>query len=132
MPVQNDIIKKFVKDTLGCGCSDEVFKKIDIKNNVNVNKSLIINTRLVIGERLLIYLINIDDVEFIKNNLDEYINSGREERDKQGLNRFRLVLLSHNADSIGETAENIFKDNVKFDDRIFLHVLKKADITISE
>ena len=87
----NKNLKGFVKNTLGCGCPEKVFEKIDVsKLQTVVNEKEI--TRIVVGGTLLIYVIRprlpgdfVDSVEAIGL-------AGKNDRDSNNYNRFRLVV----------------------------------------
>ena len=87
-------IKRFVQETLGCSCPEEVFNKIDYQKESDEN----LGRKITVGDRLLIYIITMDR----KSNIQEVINSaleqGIEEREKKGFNRFRLVLVASHPD----------------------------------
>ena len=87
----NEKIKVFVKDTLGCGCPEKVFEKIDVSKLQTVENEKEI-TRIVVGGTLLIYVIRpklpgdfVDSVEAIGL-------AGKNDRDTNNYNRFRLVV----------------------------------------
>ena len=48
MDVQRAMVKRFVRDTLGCECPDEVFRRIDIDRQATLGGEAA--TRIVIGE----------------------------------------------------------------------------------
>ena len=51
-------IKRFVQETLGCSCPEEVFDKIECKTNVSSTWW----KRIDVGNRLLIYILDATDV----------------------------------------------------------------------
>ena len=75
-------IKRFVQETLGCSCPEEVFNKIDYQKE----SDSISGGKVNVGDRLLIYIITMD----CKSNIQEIINSalekGVEERERKGFN----------------------------------------------
>ena len=52
----NEKLKGFVRNTLGCGCPEEVFEKIDVSMYLAVGHEKEV-TRIVVGDTLLIYII---------------------------------------------------------------------------
>jgi len=98
-------IKRFVQETLGCSCPEEVFNKIDYQEE----RDGISGRKVTVGDRLLIYIIATDR----ESNIQEVINSALErgvvERDKKGFNRFRLVLVVSRPDELRSTAEHAFR-----------------------
>ena len=95
---QNNI-KEFIK-YLGCECSDDVFKIIEIQNNIISNNELVIKQKINIGNKLLIYLIEINEFFNQTKELSEIFKifrnillKGKIERDNKKFNRFRLVII---------------------------------------
>lgn len=121
-------IKTFVKNKLGCGCPEEVFEYMDCQTNITLNDIVLCN-RMNIGNRLLIYIVEVNKGDSLKNVLPLLIATGKRERDDLKFNRFRLVLASDNIDETKKIAENIFK-TIDKDEKVHLHVILKADISI--
>jgi hypothetical protein len=117
-------IKRFVQETLGCSCPEEVFNKIDYQKESD-GKS---GRKVTVGDRLLIYIITMD----VKSNTQGVINSalqhGVEERDNKGLNRFRLVLVASHPDVLRSSAELAFESSGYTDEKTHLHVVNESDV----
>ena len=107
--MNDENIKKFAKETLGCGCPEEVFEHIDCQCDIHV-EDILLRARINIGNRLLIYVVEVNNIETIKNILAHTIDIGKKERDDLGFNRFRLVLAAEKIDDIKPAAEKLFKD----------------------
>lgn len=112
--------KQFVRETLGCSCPDEVFESIrwDTLSVVGVDV-----LRGIIGEKLLVYLFPVGDVKQMGRNLPALVKAGRDERDIGALNRFRLVLISDQPETLLGVATRLFADLSIVDDRMHLHVV---------
>jgi hypothetical protein len=121
-------IKTFAINTLGCGCPEEVFEYMDCQSNITLN-DVVLRNRINIGNRLLIYIVEVRNGDFLKNVLPLLIATGKKERDDLKFNRFRLVLTSDNIDETKKVAEDIF-NAIERDEKIYLHVILKADIPI--
>jgi hypothetical protein len=117
-------IKAFVQDVLGCGCAEEVFKIIELRQETMAGTPY---DRINIGNRLLVYIFRTDDSEFVKKELPGMVRAGVEERDRDGFNRFRLVLATDEA-RVEITAMKAYKALDFTDDRTFLHVVEKGQI----
>jgi len=117
-------IKRFVQETLGCSCPEEVFNKIDYQKESD-GKSV---RKVTVGDRLLIYIITMDG----KSNTQGVINSALErgvvERNKKGFNRFRLVLVDARPDELRSIAEHAFHSSVCTDEKTHLHILSESDV----
>ena len=123
------LIKSFVQKDLGCGCPDEVFSTIQIEKDPDALNGLPIDYIITIGNRLLIgiCLCENPDTGFIKD-IKQSLAAGKQLRDKNDFNRFRLVVVSDVNESI---LEKVWKEYEKFgglDDRVHLHLLRPSMI----
>jgi hypothetical protein len=122
-------IKAFVQQTLGCGCPEEVFNLIDCQFNIKLNDESILRNKINIGNRLLIYVLEVNNTEPLKNILPFLIKSGKAERDNLKFNRFRLALITDRVDEIKKTAQSIF-DAVNKDEKVHMHILAKDMVPV--
>ena len=117
-------IKRFVQETLGCSCPEEVFNKIEHQKESDG----ISGSKVNVGDRLLIYIITMDG----KLNTQEVINSALEtgvaERDNKGFNRLRLVLVDASPDVLRSSAEQAFESSGYTDEKTHLHVVNESDV----
>jgi hypothetical protein len=116
-------IKTFVKQTLGCTCSEEVFAYIDCQSNIKLN-DIVLNSKINIGNKLLIYVVEINNRDSIKELLPFLVSTGKREKDNLGFNRFRLVLVTKKLNEIKEKAEHVF-NTINRDEKVHLHVVSK-------
>ncbi len=119
----NQNIKVFVRNTLGCSCSEEVFNRIEVED-ADSSDSLF-DQRITIGGKLLIYICDVTDPENIEEQLLLILTNGINYRDSEGLNRFRLVLATNtiNILSVSEITTKIFNEFPGKDDKVHLHVI---------
>lgn len=117
-------IKTFVQDTLGCGCPEEVFNKIEYEEKQDRPWERRINT----GDRLLVYIIRVDSENDVAGKMVTAMEAGITERNEKKFNRFRLVLISSNRDEIGPSAEKIFNASDLTDEKTHLHILSENDM----
>lgn len=127
--MKTDKIISFIQHTLGCGCSTEVFNFIDYQRHINLDKEIEIESRINIGNKLLVYIVDFEHNNAIKNNIAKTINkllsNGKLERDTKKFNRFRLVLISKNIDNEElYRAKDIFRDLSHNDEKLHLHILQ--------
>jgi hypothetical protein len=127
--VSNTKIKAFAQETLGCQCPEEVFNSIDCQRDIELSHQILLTNKINIGNRLLIYILQTDDINFIKNNLPAIVQSGIKERDSKALNRVRFVIVAVKPEEIKPVAENIFKNLAGKDEKIHLHLINKNDFT---
>ena len=117
-------IKHFIRETLGCSCPEEVFKKIDYQKACED----IPGSKVNVGDRLLVYIIGLDGKPDIQDVIQSALKRGIEERDNKGLNRFRLVLVTSQPDKLHSLAEQAFNDSGYANEKTHLHVVKKSDV----
>jgi hypothetical protein len=122
-------IKTFVKQTLGCACPEEVFEFIDCQSHIKLNDNIALRNKINIGNRLLIYVVEVNNIDSLQNVLSFLVNSGKTERDNLRFNRFRLVLVTEKFGEIKETAESIF-NTINKDDKVHLHVVDRNKVPI--
>lgn len=122
--VNTAAIKHFVRGTLGCACADEVFEKIEQRDESPGDGMR--GLRLLIGGRLLVRVVTPVDAALTEANLARWFAEGLAERDAAGLNRFRLVLGCHDAAALAPHARDIFDRVIPRDGRAHLHVLEGA------
>src|SRR4030042_4640318 len=120
--IKTENIKTFVRQTLGCACPEEVFKRIDCQSNIKLNDNILLSIKINVGNKLLIYVVEINDQDFIRRTLPNLVEIGKKERDSSGFNRFRLVLATNKLNKIKEVADITFK-TIDRDERIHLHVI---------
>jgi hypothetical protein len=124
--VKKEKIKTFVQKTLGCGCPEEVFAYIDCRSNIPLNNILLRN-KINIGNKLLIFVVEVNNDESLKETMKSLVDAGRKERDSFRFNRFRLVLAADNPGMFKQRACDIF-DSLERDERIHVHVVHKDEI----
>lgn len=127
--MKTDKIISFIQQTLGCGCNPEVFNFIDYQRHIYLDKQIEIESRINIGNRLLVYLVDFDPNNQMKNNIDHVVNvllnRGKNERDAKKFNRFRLVLVSRKIDDeLFTRARDVFKEFSHNDEKLHLHILQ--------
>ncbi|MGB5716121.1 MAG: hypothetical protein WBN81_03405 [Gammaproteobacteria bacterium] len=117
-------IKRFVQETLGCTCPEEVFNQIDYQKEYDG----ISGSKVNIGDRLLIYIITMEGKSNIQGVINSALEQGVVERDKKGFNRFRLVLVASHPDELRSSAEQAFNSSGYTDGKTHLHVVNKSDV----
>lgn len=117
-------IKRFVRETLGCSCPEEVFEKIEYQTGGDD----ISGSKINVGDRLLIYLIVVDREAGIQRLINSALEQGIMERDSKGLNRFRLVLVASEPDVLRGPAELAFGNSRCADGKTHLHIVRESDV----
>jgi hypothetical protein len=120
-PGRRAAIERFVRGTLGCQCPDEVFLDVEVSPLALPGGGS--GRRLVIGGRLLIHVVAAPEQPELPLRLEELATAGRDERDRRGLNRFRLVIGMPAAAGGATSLEQRFRRALGGDQRAHLHVL---------
>ncbi len=118
-------LQRFVRDTLDCTCPDEVFEHVETRENVILGK-VVLKRRIDVGNRLLIYVLESDDPRFIAQHLPEVFVRGRDERDRYGFNRLRVVVAADKPQWVAAAAQGIYQRAREKDERIHLHLVNTA------
>ena len=122
-------ITRFVREELGCGCPDEVFEQIERKQLSDIGGTDQ-SFRLLIGERLLIYLLQPMETTLLGQSIETWIATGREDRDANGYNRFRLVVVMPDGTEAARITEleKLFVTFAADDEKLHLHLLEQSEI----
>ena len=123
MQINKSAIKRFIRDSLGCTCPEEVFKSISLEKDPGYTARLKAEYLLIIGNKLLVYVIEPDDWRLVVSNLKQIFEWGKTKRDTTGLNRFRLVVSTPEFQSAQNTLVQSMETLPGLDGRLHLHVI---------
>lgn len=123
-------IKSFVRQVLGCQCPEDAFRHVENKCSIPLHNGILLRNRINIGNRLLVYVVVTDSAAFVKDALHELLRTGKDERDRMGFNRFRLVLAADDVEGIAEVADTTFNAFPQRDEKVHLHVVTKDAISL--
>ena len=127
-PGQKAAIERFVRGTLGCQCPDEVFRRVEVGAFDLPGGGT--GQRLVIGDRLLIHLVAASGRPDMLPRIEDLATGGRDERDRRGFNRFRLVVVMPATEGEAARLQQRFNRALDDDDRAHLHVLAADPLPI--
>lgn len=116
-------IKRFVQETLGCLCPDDVFDEIVCRQDDEGNLR-----KINVGGRLLIYMLAVNGKSGLQEAVDPLLEQGLQERDRNGFNRFRLVLVTARPGELKRVAEDILAGSEYTDDKVHLHVVSESEV----
>jgi hypothetical protein len=127
-PTTNDqVVTHFVRHTLGCGCPDEVFEHIRIDTQPEAFNGLPVDYLIDIGGRLLVAVCISADWRQLRQSLAAIVHNAREYRDRNGFNRFRLVVAAEETQTAQAALQVQFESAIADgDEKIHLHVLAPA------
>jgi len=111
-------LRRFIRDTLGCGCPDEVLAAIRCEALAGQASP---SRRLDVGGRLLVWVVSAD-LPTAADLVARCVPAGRDERDRLGFNRFRLVVTSGDP-AVARAAKAAFASSAAVDERTHLHVV---------
>jgi hypothetical protein len=99
-------------------------------DNIDYQKECagLLERKVTVGDRLLIYIITMDRKSGIQQVIDSALEQGVGEREKKGLNRFRLVLVASSPDELRSPAEQAFASSDYSDENTHLHIVKASDV----
>lgn len=115
-------LRDFIRRTLGCGCPDAVFEAVAVRRGALARAAREEAWWIEVGGRLLIAVADAEAAPGLAGRLAEVVDVGCASRDKDGFNRFRLVVPSVpglDADALGAA----FAPLASGDDRLHLHVV---------
>lgn len=115
-------VRDLVRQGLGCGCPEEVFDEIDL-SRIEPDQDRPAMKRLLIGRRLLIRILPCDDPAALERLLPPLLRELRQERDRLGYNRVRLVIAATDPASLQPAAGLLFQAQTDVDERMHLHIL---------
>ena len=120
----NEKLKVFVKNTLGCGCPEKVFEKIDVSELLTEEYDKEI-TRIVVGDTLLIYIIGPELSGNYVDNVESIGLTGKNDRDANNYNRFRLVVSGFEDEVQQEKVSDSFSKLFDTDEKMHIHFVKQ-------
>jgi len=120
----NEKLKVFVKTTLGCGCPEKVFEKIDVSKLLTGEDEKEI-TRVVVGDTLLIYVIRPRLSDNFVDSIESIALAGKADRDTNSYNRFRLVVSGFEDDVQQEKVSELFSKSFNTDEKMHIHFVNQ-------
>ena len=126
--IDRAVIEKFVREELGCTCPTEVFASVSLEKNPAIFSGLLKGYLLEIGGKLLVYLVETDDLALVSTNLEKIFRRGREKRDADGFNRFRLVVSTPDIQPARQVLLQQFNDLHELDEKLHLHVIQPQQL----
>lgn len=117
----------FIKQTLGCGCPDAVFRHIH-SGPVQIGELPVAATRIVVGDTLLIYLVCPISIRELTAAIAELADSGRRDRDSNNYNRFRLVVSDNSDARERAAAAEGFAGKAGPDQKMHIHFVEPAAV----
>jgi len=124
----DDNVKTFIRDILGCSCPDEVFEEVSIQPVSYEIGKVNINFQIKIGGRLLIFVCRTDDAHAVSESLKEIFQKGISIRNNHRFNRFRFVVATSNEDLAREMIIPVFQNLDDIDENTHLHIIHSKEL----
>jgi hypothetical protein len=120
-------IRRFVRETLGCTCPDEVFKQIRQLDQCALFTSA--HAVYEIGGRLCVAVYVPANWRALARTLGQLVAAGMQYRDQHGFNRFRLVIACCDDDAVIQLPQ-AFEALPEIDDKVHLHVVPPSQLPV--
>ena len=121
-------IEIFAREVLGCGCPDEVFHNISVEKDPASFAGLPVDYLVRIGGRLMIGVTPELHSDEAASQLQRLLETGRDLRDREGFNRFRLVFISDDPANMQKSIEMNLTGFSGLDDRIHVHAVRPGSL----
>lgn len=120
-------VRKFIRNTLGCGCPEEVFDDLVLAEE-KIGDGETTTRTLLVGNRLLIVMLSCKDWDDLSGVLPQLVRHYRQKRDEMGFNRVRLIVACDQPALLQPAAQQRFAGLPLVDERMHLHILTSADL----
>ena len=124
----NQQIKAFARNVLGCQCPDKVFQNIITLESSAIGDGLTVEFLINIGDRLIIAIQRHHQVALL-SEIEKIFNLCRLYREQGGFNRFRYVIPIHK-EEIGLDLQNKIYALNGIDDQMHFHLIDQANLPI--
>ena len=118
-------IERFVRETLGCTCPDDVFKQIRRLDPCATCASAY--AVYDIGGRLCVAIYVPANWRDLAQTLGQLVADGMHYRDHHGFNRFRLVIACSDDDAVAQLS-HAFEALSYIDDKVHMHVVPPSQL----
>lgn len=119
-------VQQFVRTVLGCSCPAEVFRSVTLEDNPRAFADLVPARLLRIGGRLLVLLLEARERDAPALPLEQLFARGRQLREAEACNRFRLVVAAPAA--VAQPLAERFARLEGLDERLHLHVVDPGQL----
>ena len=125
-PEDTQAVVSFVREGLGCGCSDEVLHDIQIEPHPYSFAGQPIDYLVRIGGRLLLAISMSSEWAEVAGEFRRLLVTGKNLRDRNGFNRFRLVVSSDDPENTTAALQEQFIRLSGMDNKVHFLVLRPS------
>ena len=125
-PEDTQAVISFVREGLGCGCPDEVLQDIRIEADPYSFAGQPIDYLMRVGGRLLVAISMSFRWAVVTGQLRRLLETGKNLRDQEGFNRFRLVITSNEPENVTAALQEQFVGLTGMDNKVHLHVVRPS------
>ena len=125
-PVDAQAVASFVREGLECGCPDEVLHDIQIEPRPYSFAGQPIDYLVRIGGRLLLAISMSSEWAEVAGELQQLLETGKNLRDSNGFNRFRLVVSTDEPENATAALQEQFTGLTGMDNKVHLHVVRPS------
>lgn len=119
---EHEAVIRFVRDTLGCGCPDEIVARTAVEETEDGEKGL------DVGGRLLVRILGSDDLNVLIAEFPETVERLRSERDRRGFQRLRMVVVHPEAEILAQVLSQMLPVLAVADDLVHLHAVTRPEL----
>jgi hypothetical protein len=107
----------FIREILGCTCPPAVFEHFQVQHLTSEPVPMV---QLIMGDRLLVRMADAEGLPDPEKTVPRLLEAGVRERDRRGLNRYRLVLVGRPPSGLEQRIAGM---ESPFDEKVHVHIL---------
>jgi hypothetical protein len=121
-------LARFLRIQLGCACPEALLARAVVREVPEQFRGLPGDCLITVADRLLVLVIWTTSWQEVSAALELLCQRGRELRDTEGFNRFRLVLVTPEPDATTAALRRRFAALADRDQRLHLHLIRPQQL----